>query len=233
MVKTQPVKGKLLKKSWHNILATKSFDSALLGETYLADPQSMVNSRLTVNLANLTGDIRQQGISLKFKISEITDGKGVANVIGYEASSSQLRRLVRRGVKRLDDSIECKTSDGKLLKVKPFAVTRAAASKVKMSLMRKKLREAIAIEVAKLTFDELVKSVISHNLQNALKSSIRKIFPLRAIEIRKLQLSLSEPTAEAKISIKKTEKATPAVTEKTEEKAVEKKTEPKEADKKQ
>jgi len=201
----QQFKGKLMKKEWHPIVSSKAFDSVVLGETYISDAATMVNSQLTVNLANLTGDIRQQGINLKFRISEVDKGSGVANVIGYEASSAQLRRLVRRGVERLDDSIECKTSDGQLVKVKPFAVTRAAASKAKLSLIRKKLREAITEEVAKLTFDNLVKSIISHNLQTYLKNSVKKLLPLRAIEIRKLELTAIKKPEEKKSAEEKPE----------------------------
>jgi len=193
MVKAQQVvKGKLVKKSWHPIISTTAFNSAPLGETYVAEPSAMTGMHLTVNLANLTGDIRQQGISLKFKIIEVDNGSGIATVVGYEASSSQLRRLVRRGVERFDDSVDCKTSDSKLIKVKPYAVTRASTSKAKISLVRLKLREEITNEVAKQTFDELVKNVISHKLQSSLKGGVKKILPLRALEIRRLQI-VSEP----------------------------------------
>jgi small subunit ribosomal protein S3Ae len=189
MVKAQPVvKGKLIKKSWHPIIATKAFNSTPLGETYVAEPSSMKGMNLTVNLANLTGDIRQQGISLKFKVIDIDQGSGVADIIGYEASPSHLKRLVRRGIERLDDSIECRTSDNKLIKIKPFGVTRALTGKAKISLVRIKLREAIASEVSAQTFDDLVTSVISHKFQSSLKSSVKKIFPLRALEIRKLKV---------------------------------------------
>ncbi len=184
----QQVKGKILKKSWYPIVATKSFDSTYLGESYVADPSLMAERTLTVNLANLTGDIRQQGINLQFRISEIEDGKGIAKVIGYEASPAQLRRLIRRGVERLDDSIVCETSEGEAVQVKPFAVTRTPASKPKLSTVRKMLREELSKELKTKTFDDIIKLVISNKLQTSLKGSVKKIFPLKALEIRKLQL---------------------------------------------
>ena len=188
MAKPVSVKGKVLKKEWRAIKATPAFDSQILGETYVSDPAIMQGRMLTVNLANLTGDIRQQGISLKFEVDEVTDGVGVASIIGYESSSTQLRRLVRRGVERLDDSINCTTSEGRIIKVKPFAVTRAGASKTKVSLVRKQIRTILATEIAKMTTDELVKSIISNKLQASLKTSLKKLMPLRAVEIRKLKV---------------------------------------------
>lgn len=203
MVKAQQrIKGKPIKKSWYTIKATPAFDSSFLGESYVAESSMLVGRHLTLNLANLTGDIKQQGISLKFVISSINDGAGIADVIGYEASPSQLRRLVRRGVDRLDDSIKCEVSDGKSVTVKPFAVTRTSTSKRKLSLMRAFLRDAITNEVKKHTFDELVKMVISNKLQTLLKAGVKKIYPLKALEIRRLIIveSPKEATAEDKPS---------------------------------
>ncbi|MBI2664230.1 hypothetical protein HYX10_02705 [Candidatus Woesearchaeota archaeon] len=211
MAKAQPqIKGKLIKKQWHSIVAGKDFNSADLGETLAADPSSMMHRQLTVNLANLTGDIRQQGISLQFKVSEIRDGKGIAGVTGYEASASQLHRLVRRGVERLDDSIECMTSDGVTIKIKPFAVTKSAVSKSKLRLMRARLREALRAESAKTTYSDFMQSVISHKLQSLLKDATRKIYPLRAIEIRKLVIIGGEKQTEVKKQRKAAEKAKPS-----------------------
>ena len=189
MAKTkQIVRGKALKKEWHPIKSTKAFNSTPLGESYVTSAEQLINRHLTVNLANLTGDIRQQGISLYFKVSEIDEGAGVADVVGYESSSAQLKRLVKRGVERLDDSISCVTSDGKRLKIKPFAVTRNNASKYKMRLMRNLLKKNLVKEVGSKNYTSLLRDIISNQLQTTLKSSVKKISPLRALAIRKLEL---------------------------------------------
>lgn len=188
----QLAKGKALKKSWYPIVSTKAFESTYLGECYVAEPSMMLDRTLTVNLANLTGDIRQQGINLQFRISEVEDGKGIASVTGYDASPAQLRRLVRRGVERLDDSVVCKTSAGELVKVKPFAVTRTSASKSKLSMVRKLLREELGKEMLSQTFDDIIKTAISSKLQASLKTAVKKVLPLKALEIRRLKLVASQ-----------------------------------------
>ncbi len=220
MVKAvQQVKGKILKKSWYPIVSTKSFDSTYLGECYVAEPSMMLDRTLTVNLANLTGDIRQQGISLQFRISEIEEGKGTARVVGYDASPAQLRRLVRKGVERLDDSIVCKTSAGELVSIKPFAVTRTSSSKSKLSLIRKLLREELAKEMLSQTFDDIIKTAISNKLQTSLKTAVKKILPLKALEIRRLRLVSASQTVENKVpeqTVEATKKAHKALPEKKE-----------------
>ena len=182
------VKGKILKKEWHPIKSTKSFNSTPLGEGYVNSPDQLLDRQLTVNLANLTGDMRQQGTSLKFKISEVDDGVGIAGIVGYEASSSQLRRFVRKGVDRLDDSVECRTGDNFSVRVKPFAITKTSTSKYKIRLMRNFLRQELIREIRKQNYDSLIRSIIANKLQSDLKSKVKGIFPLRTLAIRKLEL---------------------------------------------
>ncbi len=197
----QIVKGKIIKKDWFPIQSSKEFDSTFLGEAYVIGPELLMGRHLTVNLANLTGDIRQQGINLKFKVNLVEDGAGVAEIIGYEASSSQLRRLVRRGIDRMDDSLECVTSQGQRIRVKPFAVTKTATSKGKLSLIRALLRKAIVEEAAKNNFDGLVKLVISNQFQTSLKSVAKKVFPLKSLEIRRMDIvGVGEKPAQAPVA---------------------------------
>ena len=189
MVKNKRViKGKILKKEWHPIRSTKSFNSTSLGDGYVNSPDQLLNRHLTVNLANLTGDMRQQGTSLKFKVSEVDNGVGIAGIIGYEASSSQLKRFVRKGVDRLDDSIECRTGDNFSVRIKPFSITKTCVSKHKARVMRNLLRQELVKEIRKQNYDSLIRSIIADKLQSNLKSKIKGIFPLRAFAIRKLEL---------------------------------------------
>ena len=182
------VKGKVLKKEWYPIKSTKSFNSTDLGDGYVSSPDQLLDRHLTVNLANLTGDMRQQGTSLRFKISEVDNGVGVAGIVGYEASSSQLKRFVRKGVDRLDDSIECKTGDDFSVRVKPFAITKTSTSKYKVRLIRNFLRQELIREIRKQNYDSLIRSIIANKLQSDLKSKVKSIFPLRTLSIRKLEL---------------------------------------------
>ena len=189
MVKSKRmVRGKILKKEWHPIRSTKSFNSTPLGEGYVNSSDQLLDRHLTVNLANLTGDMRQQGTSLKFRVSEIDNGVGVAGVVGYEASHSQLRRFVRKGIDRLDDSIECRTQDNFPVRVKPFAITKTSTSKYKVRVMRNFLRKELVREIKKQDYDSLIRNIISNKLQSELKSRVKEIFPLRTFAIRKLEL---------------------------------------------
>ena len=51
---------KIVKKKWLPIRASKFFDSEMLGECYVTGPEQLIGRTVSANLANLTGDVRQQ-----------------------------------------------------------------------------------------------------------------------------------------------------------------------------
>ena len=169
----------------------------------------MMDRHLTVNLANLTGDMRQQGTSIKFNISEVNDGVGIASVVGYESSYSHLKRFVRKGVERLDDSVRCVTSDGAVVQIKPFAVTKTNTSKQKLRDIRSIIRKEMISQVRKQKYDSLIRSIIANKLQSILKTSAKKVFPLRIFVIKKMELIQPANPQLAKTETPETEEKTP------------------------
>ncbi len=175
---------KVVKKKWYPIFATPSFDEAHLGECLVASSSELVGRVVTANLMSLTNDIRQQHISLKFKVSSADSEKAVAELVSFEMAPSSIKRLVRRGVDRIDTSFVCMTGDGKRIRIKPFLLTKAYSKGLINRKLRKALVEFVASEVRKIPFDELVKSMIGNKLQSGVKSDLKKIYPIKSCEIK-------------------------------------------------
>jgi ribosomal protein S3AE len=179
---------KVVKKDWQPVIAGKMFDSALIGECPAPNKEALVGRHVVVNLANITGDVRQQGVGLRFTISHVTPEAAVAEVSGYEAATTHLKRLVRKGVDRIDDTFPGVTSDGTEIIIKPFIVTRWSASNATLTSIRKAVREQLIQEIAGRDFETLVSEIIGNKLQITLKKSLAKIYPLMAFEIKALQV---------------------------------------------
>ena len=111
---------KSIKKRWCNIVSPEMFRDFVIGETFVAEPSSIVGKTLSINLMTLTNDIKKQNINLKFLVNKIQNDTGIANVIGYELVPSSVRRLVRRGKERIDPSFVCHTSDIIMVRVMPL-----------------------------------------------------------------------------------------------------------------
>lgn len=188
---------KIIKKKWLPIRASKFFDSDLLGDCYVVSPDLLMGRTVAANLANLTGDIRQQSVTLKFIVTSMDGEAGVADVIGYQMASSAIRRIVRRGSDRLDESFVCETSDGKKVRIKPMAITKTITNSAVHRSLRKMLVGSLVKIVKKHTFDSLINEVITSKLQMEAKAELKKVYPLKAVEVTSLWLLRYEKEAAA------------------------------------
>lgn len=130
---------KVKKQKWVQILAPKSFNNEIIGEIYASEIRSLVGRVVTVNLMTLSKDIKNQNANLRFVITQVEGGKGITELDGYYLIPASVRRLVRRGKKRIDLSFTCKTSDNKNVRIKPLIIPR---TKVKSSVSAE-LRRAL------------------------------------------------------------------------------------------
>ncbi len=217
-------KVKIMKKEWYPIVAPKIFGNVVLGETYVYDPEQMVGKGITRNLMGLTNDVKRQNINVSFKVSSVQNGKAFADVISYYMAQSSIKRLVRKGVQKIDMSFSCKTSDNKDLRVKPLLITRGLTTGSVATKIRRIAQEFLVKYISAITYDNLINDLVNHKLQMALKSESNKIYPLRVCEIRSMEIVLEKkPEAEIGNEPGKKEKSKPV--DKAEESVTEKKAE--------
>jgi ribosomal protein S3AE len=186
------------KKKWYKIVAPKQFNGALLGETYIADPNLMLGKTLKFNLMNLTNDMKKQNINMKFKVDKVEDNKGITSVIGFQIIHSSVKRFVRRNSEKMSLSFACETSDNVYLRVKPLVIARGELK----SSIAARLRNTIERELKKIikakTYDELMSELITRKIQMGLKSAMHKIYPLKICELRYIGIEDREKPQEVK-----------------------------------
>lgn len=193
---------KLKKKQWYQLIAPKQFDNVVLGETLVYEPGAMLGKTLNHSLMNLTNDNKKQNIHIHFKVVEIDGDKAKTNITGYEIAPSSVKRYVRRISKKIDISFNCETSDNVFLRVKPLIVTKAD---VKGSVVSKLIESAAAFltkSIKKISYEEFISELISHKIQDATKSGLNKIYPLKVCEIRYAGIELREKPQEVKAEVK-------------------------------
>src|SRR3989338_1396914 len=179
---------KIVKKKWLLIRASKFFNNELLGECYVPGPEHLLGRTISANLANLTGDIRQQSVTLKFLVTSLENDAGIADVVSCEMSPSAIRRIVRKGSDRIDESFICEAENGQKVRIKPMIITKAASNSAVHRLLRKALVSSLVKYVRKHTFESLINEVITSKLQTTVKSELKKIYPLKAVEVRVLEI---------------------------------------------
>lgn len=176
------------KKHWVPLLAPKSFSNANLGDSHVAENENIVGKSITVNLMNLTGDMRKQGVEIRFDILKLEEGKGHTAVTGYELLPSNLKRIIRRGRSKIADSFLVKTGTGRIVRIKPIVITINHASNAACTAIRQVIRARSKELLAATSFDKLVQELIAFKMQRALKDAAGKIHPVKSVEIKSCTL---------------------------------------------
>nr|AIF00811.1 ribosomal protein S3Ae (RP-S3Ae, RPS3A) [uncultured marine group II/III euryarchaeote KM3_139_C07] len=185
-VKKKVLKSK--KKFWFQVVAPKMFGEQVIGESYVSDSQLMNKKNLTVNLRALTDDIKNQNVKIGFVVNDVREHKAHCSIISYKLLPAAIKRMISRGKVRVDDFFVGKTSDNVSVRIKMIMVTINVTSNSVVTHMRKEARELLRQRISKLTYDGLLQELIAHRLQFSLKKELKKVYPLRACEIRSLTL---------------------------------------------
>jgi len=233
-------KTRIKKKKWIQIVAPGSFKEAILGETSVLETSTVMGKTIKANLMDLTGNIKKQNTEVMFRVIKVVDNKATAEPVSIKIAHSSIKRFVRRGKDKVEDSFICKTSDEKNVRIKPFLITR---SKVKNSILitlRRKAKELITKGAEKLSFDNFINEIISNKFQINISNELKTIYPLRAVHIKEAKLVVdkkykqkSTEKVEKPIEKKETPKKEEPKKEEVKKEPIEEKTPKKEEPKKQ
>ncbi len=193
---------KLKKKQWYPITAPPQFDNVVLGETFVYEPSAIIGKTLSCNLTSLTNDAKRQNTNIHFKVIEFDGSKANTAIMGYEMMLSSVKRFVRRNSEKIDLSFTSETADNVLLRVKPLIITRGDVKGSIAAKLRNNAMNFIAKTVKKITYAEAISDLMSHKMQDAMKASLNKIYPLKVCEIRYAGIEAREKPQEVKAEVK-------------------------------
>lgn len=175
------------RKKWHAILASNEFNNIQIGETLASEASELVGRTVDINLMVLTNDPKKQSYSVLFIVRSVNNENGVSDLIKYHMSTSHVRRLVRKGIKKVEDSFVVQTKDNVKYQIKPFVILRFKTQKSVATSIRKTAREHLTNLFKDMESKDIFLSVIANKVQMDLKSILRKIYPVNICEIRILE----------------------------------------------
>lgn len=179
---------KIKRKFPVQLVAPEFLNSVSLGHTNVTDLNAMVGKTSKMNMMYITKNIKNQNVRLVFKVVEVSSGLAKTIVASYIQIPYYLGRFVKAGSDLIDDSFVVKSKDGVKVRVKPFIVTKANASEMVLSALRAEARKLLEKELSQVNVEEFMASVINGKVQGVFRNELKKIFPLKAFEFRRVEL---------------------------------------------
>jgi len=190
MAKRRRITKKTKKKELVRItlMASKEFRNKEITDTMVVDPQHLINRKFYVNLADLTSNFSKYYIKIYFRIVDVKNGKAITEFDSSECLREYISRMIHRRIKRIDVIKDAVTKDGVKLRVKVVAVAYKGITGIQKTKVRKIMWKVIEDYVSKVTLSEFIKkSIIGDELKNLLMEEVKKVYPLRNLEIRKVE----------------------------------------------
>lgn len=175
-------------KKWFTVYASSAFGFAELGEVPAFNEKQLLGRVMEVSLYDITKDISQLAIKLRFQIVKVEGNKAFTQFKGFELTRDYIRSIVRRGTTRVDSVVEVETKDGVRLRVFVMVVTKHRIKTSQARAIRKIAKEIVEEKAAKLDLDEFVQEAVLGKIASEVYNSAKKIYPLKKVEVRKIKV---------------------------------------------
>lgn len=189
-------------KKWYTVLASSAFGNVEIGRIPADDPSKLYGRVIETSLSDLTGDFSLLHIKLYFQIIDVEDDVAKTVFKGHDLTRDYLRSLIRRGSSRVDGIFKVATKDGYILRVSVTALTRHRAKTSQERAIRRIMKEIIEAKAQQLIFDEFVQQAVLGKIASEIYNEVKKIYPLRKVEVRKSKL-LSRPQLVEEVPVPK------------------------------
>jgi len=182
------VKDRWKSKNWYKVTAPAAFSNTVLAETLADEPEKLMGRTVEATLHELTGDMKQMHVKLYFQVKEVQDLNARTEFVGHNMTSDYTRRLVRRGNTRIPLVLDLQTKDGSRIRVKPFAVTDRRCQTTQGQQMRRVMAQILTEAAEKNTLAGFLGDALVGDLNNRLFNAVRKVHPVRRVEIAKSEI---------------------------------------------
>ena len=199
--KTRKIKDKWKEKKWVSVTAPDSFNNIHIADIPITDEEKAKGRVIEVTLFDiLKGDPSQYQYKLYFQIDKVVGEKATTIFKRYEYAKEFLRSLIRRGSSKINFTIDTKTKDGYVFRIKVLALSHRELNSSRKHALRLVARKIIEKSVPNMTIDEFVQASCYNKINSDIMAAAKKIIHLRHVGLEKVKLVRS---ADAEITLLK------------------------------
>ncbi len=183
------VKDKWREKRWVQVYAPDSFNNVPIAYIPITDDENAIGRVLEVTLYDiLKGDPSQHQYKIYFQINKIEGDKAMTIFKRYEYSKEFLRSLVRRGSSKVNFSIDIKTKDGYIFRIKLLALTHRQLNTSRQHALRLIAQDVIRKTIPEMTIDQFVQATCYSKINSDVMAAFKKVIRVRHVGLEKVKL---------------------------------------------
>ena len=187
--KTRKIKDKWKEKRWVTVFAPDSFNNIPVAYVPITNDKTAVGRVVEVTLFDiLKGDPAQNQYKLFFQIDKVTEEKATTIFKRYEYAKEFLRSLIRRGSSRINFSIDTKTKDGYVFRIKILTLSHRELNTSRKHALRLEAKKQIERIVPQMTIDEFVQAACYGKINSDIMAATKKIIRVRHVGLEKVKL---------------------------------------------
>jgi len=187
--KTRKIKDKWKEKRWVTVFAPDSFNNIPVAYVPITNDKTAVGRVVEVTLFDiLKGDPAQNQYKLFFQIDKVTEEKATTIFKRYEYAKEFLRSLIRRGSSRINFSIDTKTKDGYVFRIKILTLSHRELNTSRKRALRLEAKKQIERIVPQMTIDEFVQAACYGKINSDIMAATKKIIRVRHVGLEKVKL---------------------------------------------
>ncbi len=195
------VKDKWREKRWVTVLAPDSFNNVPIAYVPITNDESAKGRVLEVTLFDiLKGDPSQHQFKIYFQIDKVVGDKATTIFKRYEYAKEFLRSLVRRGSSKITFSLDVKTKDGYIFRIKIIALTHRPLNTSRKHAFRLIAKDVMEKTISQMTIDQFVQATCYGKVNSDIMAAAKKVIRMRHVGLEKVKLVR---TAEAEITLLK------------------------------
>ena len=175
-------------KSWYAVVTPKFLNEVEVAHVPAAESEGLMNRVISIPLRDVTKDVAHLYTNVRLRVSEIRGRTAYTKFIGHEIAREYIQTMVRRGREKLDVVFPAVSKDGIEFSVKAVVITEFRCSAAQKTAVRNEIVKVLKEKAKNEDFGKFILSVLYGKAAQEAGAKLRKIVPIRRVEIRKTQL---------------------------------------------
>ncbi len=175
-------------KQWFELIAPNLFNREKVAQIPAQDPQHLLNRIIEMPLKEITRDLSHMYINVKLRVEDVKGKQAFTKFIGHAVAREHLQALGRRSRSILYVVFSVTSKDGVEFAVKTVIITRGKASGKQKTLLRNKAKSFLLQKIQSGEFGKFIQEVIYGKASSELTGVLKKIYPIKRVEIYKTEL---------------------------------------------